>query len=74
MCVCGVRQCPVCGVESNNATAMYSTSCIPSCARIVKELHHSDLDILYYSLTQCTLYMCTYIVKMLVVLRTLRSC
>ena len=45
--VCGVRQCPVCGVESNTATAMYSTSCIPSRARIVKQLHHSVLDILY---------------------------
>ena len=48
MCVCGVRQSPVCGVDGINATAMYSTSCIPSRARIVKQLHHSDLDILYY--------------------------
>ena len=60
--------------ECNNATAKYSTSCIPSCARIVKQLHHSVLDILYNSLTQCTLYMCVYIIKMLVVLSMFRSC
>ena len=46
--------------ECNNATAMYSTSCIPSRARIVKQLHHSVLDILYnYSLNVHCTCVCT---------------
>ena len=72
--MCGVRQSPVCGVESNTATAMYSTSCIPSCARIVKQTAPQCVGFLIL-FTHSMYIVHVYVhYKNVVVLRTLRSC